>query len=434
MKDDLFHFLKLHYRPDVPVLLGLSGGPDSLALLYLLLEYRKTAPLQLGIAHVDHAWRPESGEEARQIEELAQQLGLAFHAIRLDPAKLKGNLEAASREERLKFFRALCQEHGYQAVLLGHQADDHAETVLKRVLEGSSLPYLSGLQPVSEVQGVVLWRPLLGIRKKEIIQWLKERKLVPFDDATNRDPRFLRGRFRTEIIPYLAKEFGKEVAGSLGRLGMEALELKEYLESKLEPHFIQGPFGSYFARESLSLFEAKFMLRRLCEQEDCFFTHHLIDSAAQFLLANEANKFFNMGERALVMDRHRAFLLRQPLPALPPLQLLHEGKQYYGMWEVEVTPFKETKILTGWEHVWKGELRIALPPGSYSLGPPQLQASYPGSSPLTKWWTDAKVPAFLRYAAPLVWEGNLIRHEFLTGKQHLREREPTFLLMLKNCS
>src|SRR5579862_4351474 len=121
----LSEFLAKHWDGVSPLLLGYSGGPDSKALLYALLEAGCRSSLHL--AHVDHGWRSESGEEAAELEKEARGLGLPFHMTRLN---LAANKEAASREARLKFFQALFAKIPFQALLLAHQAGDAAETAL----------------------------------------------------------------------------------------------------------------------------------------------------------------------------------------------------------------------------------------------------------------------------------------------------------------
>src|SRR5262245_21228397 len=132
LETELFTFLKRHLDASRPVLLAFSGGPDSLALLHLLLDYRQQHPLTLHLAHVDHGWRSGSAAEAAKLKLQAEALGLPFHSCRLSDEDRQGNLEAAGREARLRFFRQLSSQFDCQAVILGHQADDVAETCLKR--------------------------------------------------------------------------------------------------------------------------------------------------------------------------------------------------------------------------------------------------------------------------------------------------------------
>jgi len=420
----IFDFFEKHcdFNKNKPILLGLSGGPDSLALLYLLLQYKNCRHLDLGLAHVDHGWRVESGEEALQLERLAQELKLPFYLKKLCPQDLKGNLEAASREERHKFFRTLCQDHDYQAVVLGHHADDQAETVLKRLLEGSSLPYLSGLQKVTQIQELKIWRPLLEVRKEEILLWLKKQSLEAFEDCTNLDPRFLRGKFRTSILPGLSKEFGKEIAPSLCRIGSEALELKGYLDQVLAPYlsFIEkGKFGTLLDLSQscpTSPFEIKHLVRRFCELENFSLSCSFLEIACDLILSGKANRQLIMGENKIYIDRKRLFIVGRDSEVLPAGLPLEYGIFWYGNWRVTVREAGHGGIPSDWREVLKGQARVVLPLKNYILGPVCLQEAYPRTSTVDKWWTDSKVPAFLRQRIPVLWEGPVIQHEFLTGK------------------
>lgn len=216
-------FLKTYWDGKAPLLLGYSGGPDSKALLYIL----KGLPIH--VAHVDHGWRQTSGAEAEELKREVEGLGFPFHMTRLEGCKK----EEEAREARLEFFRKLCEQVPFQALLLAHQADDWAETALKRVLEGSHLPFLGGMDPVSHIKGLCIWRPLLKIPKQGLEKYLDQKGLIPLRDPTNTDPKYLRSRMRVDMIPYLSRSLGKEVAGNLTLLAERASELKEYLDRKV---------------------------------------------------------------------------------------------------------------------------------------------------------------------------------------------------------
>ena len=151
MNDLFLKFLNSRCDWSRPVLIGLSGGPDSMALLHLLRECAQKKDLRIGVAHVNHCWRAESSYEAAQLEELVKNLGYSFHLKVLNPSELTGNLEDACRRERLAFFNELTHAYGYQAVILGHHRDDQAETVLKRFLEGASLVNLKGMEEIKRL-------------------------------------------------------------------------------------------------------------------------------------------------------------------------------------------------------------------------------------------------------------------------------------------
>jgi tRNA(Ile)-lysidine synthetase-like protein len=219
-------FFASQWDEQSPLLLGYSGGPDSKALLYALLE----SGALFHVAHVDHGWREESAMEAKLISEEMERLGIPFYQTRL--TRVAG--EAEAREDRLAFFRSLFQKHPFQALLLAHHGDDLAETTLKRVFEGSHLPFLGGMQQSSILDGMPIFRPLLTVSKKDVLDFLEKRNLVPFIDPTNEDPSYLRARLRQEVFPFLEKSFGKKVKENLQYLSERSYELQNYLDQKTQ--------------------------------------------------------------------------------------------------------------------------------------------------------------------------------------------------------
>lgn len=424
MEQILTSFLLKYCDPNRPVLLALSGGPDSLALYYLLLRFREKYPLKLGIAHVDHGWRGESAEEARIIQEEVLSKGFPFHLKRLSVNKTAPNLEALGREKRLEFFKELSSKYDYQAVLVAHHADDQSETVLKRVLEGTSLPFLGGLKEVAKIKGLILWRPLLSISKKEIGKWLQKYPWRGFLDQTNFDSKFLRGRFRSKILPSLSQEFGKEVGTSLERLGRESLELQEYLDKILESHFKQierSLGGLYLDLSDLcpnEPLELKYLIRKFCAAEELFLPRSLLETSAQLVREKLANKQIQVGKKILFLDRGRLFI-PHPIAEWPlERERLLPGSCQIGSWKVHISKVDKGEELfkIGWKRVWEGSFEVFLPEGNYEWGKAKLREFYPGNSPLSKCWTDAKVPAFLRKWVPVIWKNEKIFFEFVSGK------------------
>jgi tRNA(Ile)-lysidine synthase len=247
-------FLNVHWDQKRPLLLGYSGGPDSKALLYALIE----CGVKPHIAHVDHGWREESREEADCLKKEAEHLNCPFFTIRLNIEKT----EDAARKARLTFFSSLMDN--YAALLLAHQADDLAETVLKRILEGAHLPHLGGMEPVSEQNGMKIWRPLLNVRRSEILQFLNDRSLTPLIDSSNFDPAYLRARMRSEIFPFLNQAFGKETTENLTLLSERAYELKQYLDRQVASAPIyQGPWGTLVDLSGLETIEQRHLLQKI---------------------------------------------------------------------------------------------------------------------------------------------------------------------------
>ena len=190
-----------------PIVVGVSGGPDSLCLLDILhrLEY------SIIVAHLDHNLRPESGEDARYVQSIATNMGIAVVVQKHDVAAFAQNeklsIEEAARVARYGFLFALAREHSAAAVAVAHSADDQAETVLMHLLRGSGLAGLRGMayriiHPDWD-DNIPLIRPLLGNWREEIEAYCDDRQLQPVIDASNQDTVYYRNRLRHELIPYL---------------------------------------------------------------------------------------------------------------------------------------------------------------------------------------------------------------------------------------
>jgi tRNA(Ile)-lysidine synthase len=196
-----------------PVLiLAVSGGPDSTALMVLAARWRAECenPPKLIAATVDHGLRPESKREAKAVGRLARNLGIEHRTLRWTGRKPKTGLQEAGRLARYRLLAEAARKAGARHVLTAHTLDDQAETVLMRMARGSGVGGLAGMGylasvPAKERTGVMLVRPLLGVPKSRLIATLKAAGITYADDPTNRDPRFTRSRIR-ERMPSLARE------------------------------------------------------------------------------------------------------------------------------------------------------------------------------------------------------------------------------------
>jgi tRNA(Ile)-lysidine synthase len=398
--DAVKKFLKEHWDQKSPLLLGYSGGNDSKALLYSLLEYGILPHL----AHVDHGWREESLQEALHLSQEAERLGLPFHTIRLLPDRR----EVAAREKRLEFFASLQKKIPFQALLLAHHADDEAETTLKRVLEGAHLAHLGGMKPVFAMKELILWRPLLEVNRKEISTYLENKKLESIQDATNFDPAYLRARMRTQIFPHLSALFGKEVAGNLSLLGKRAHELNDYLNRRTNEAFqlvMRGPWGLCLPPCILEPIELRHLLQRM----GIFCHRSLLDDLVKALLERQPNR--KVGS-IMVADRGWFFCLSQPQPRFLEPVSVKEGVFYSGDWRIEiVSSGNDVQSASDWRHVWLGTFSLSVPEGMYQIAlPPNLGA-------FRKMLNEKKVPAFLRPHLPAIYQEGKWAGDFLSGQK-----------------
>ena len=312
----LRNFLRSKFLPGKPVLLGYSGGPDSKALLYLLLECRRFFPLEVHLAHVDHGWREESRLEALAIAEEAQALGLSIHLQRIDnQCVAKNNLEEQGRNFRHQFFVQLYEQLGCQALILGHHADDQAEVVLKRVCEGASLFSMGGLASDSTLLGMRIWRPLLHVPKKKVLEWLTQHRLPYFQDPTNKSTRFLRGRMREEMIPELEACFGKQIASNLCLLGEESREVREYFTELNQPILETIEEGRLDLNPFLPLasLQLKYLLKEWMRREQVTFSREVLAAAVEAAQQQLSQKTFLSGQGRLFVDKgiiffHKCFV------------------------------------------------------------------------------------------------------------------------------
>jgi tRNA(Ile)-lysidine synthase len=206
------------------LLVGVSGGGDSVALLYILRALAARFQFRLAIAHLDHGLRGEAARrDALFVAQLGARLRLPVHRQAVDIRRVaregKLSLEEAGRLERLRFFQALAAAEGFTGVALGHHADDNAELVLMRMLRGSGGMGLAGMAPQRPLvnEGPLLIRPLIERRRREIRAFLQRAGLVHTDDASNRDPRFLRNRIRHHLVPILKADYQPAVVDLLLR-------------------------------------------------------------------------------------------------------------------------------------------------------------------------------------------------------------------------
>ena len=199
------------------VVLAVSGGPDSVALMWLAARWRRglaRGPRLVAVT-VDHGLRAESAREARDVKRLAQSLEVPHRTMRWVGEKPKTGLPAAAREARYKLLAQAARTCGATHILTAHTRDDQAETLLMRMLRGSGIAGLAAMARQSEREGVLLVRPFLQVSKAQLVATLKKAKIGFAEDPTNRDVNFTRPRLRA-LMPTLAAEGGD--ARNLARL------------------------------------------------------------------------------------------------------------------------------------------------------------------------------------------------------------------------
>ena len=249
---------------DVPALiLGVSGGPDSTALMWLAARWRDglARPPKLIAVTVDHGLRPESAREALAVKRLAKKLKVEHRTLRWTGDKPKTGIQEAARNARYRLLSQAAREAGARHLLTAHTLDDQAETILFRLARGSGVSGLAGMSrsdevPVPEGHGVLLIRPLLEVPKVRLIATLEAAKIAYAVDPSNSDPRFARPRLRA-LLPLLARE--GLTAERLGRLARRVERVEDTLLKVLNQAQIALCPGPWPEGEPISVDPAAFL-------------------------------------------------------------------------------------------------------------------------------------------------------------------------------
>ncbi len=239
MRDRIYEKVKKYIavhgmiRPGDYVAAGVSGGVDSVCMLYLLTRLQKEIPFRLMVVHVNHGIRKEAGEDAAFVEELCRKWEVPFFLEKVDMQsyardhKLSG--EEAGRFLRYQAFEQVLSEEGIKGkgkIAVAHNADDRAETMLFHMFRGSGLKGLGSIRPVREA----VIRPLLCLERGEIEAYLKKEKLAWREDVTNRGDVYSRNRIRHHIIPYAKEEICSGAVSHMGELADILAETEDYLD------------------------------------------------------------------------------------------------------------------------------------------------------------------------------------------------------------
>jgi tRNA(Ile)-lysidine synthase len=217
------------------VLIGISGGPDSVTLLNVLLSFKRKYNLSFFIAHLDHMLRgKESDEDVNFVKNITRELGLPCEVKSCNLTKIARKehltLEEAAREYRYKFYSETAKKFKANKIALGHNADDQVETVLMRFLRGSGLEGLMGIPPV---RGKII-RPLIECSREEIEEYCKENKIDYRVDSSNKEVVYFRNKIRLELLPLLSKGYNKNIKDITLRLRNIVSEVSAYLNQETE--------------------------------------------------------------------------------------------------------------------------------------------------------------------------------------------------------
>jgi tRNA(Ile)-lysidine synthase len=410
------------FAPGDRVLVAVSGGPDSVALLHLLARLRPELELDLGVAHYDHGLRgAESRGDADFVAELAQDLGLACHrgqgAVRDAARRDRVSLQMAARKLRLEFFWETRRVHGYARLALGHTADDQVELFWLRLLRGAGLEGLKGMWPAAP-GGLV--RPLLAVGKGVLLAWLAAESLPYRVDASNLSRAYLRNRVRLDLLPHLTREYNPRLAQAIWRtqtlladderlLARDTAAAWDRVARELAPDCFALDLDRFFTLEpGLTRRVLRWGVARL--SPEAALTAAQVESILALAASDRSGGILNLGEEVRAARAgaalHLMTALPEPFPGAtdlpgPPAEV--ESPPGWR-WRLSRRACRPDDPRPTRETAWLDPERAASPLAARAWRPGDRfwPLGAPGPRKLQDFLTDAKIPRWLRPHLPLL--------------------------------
>ncbi len=226
--NSVLNYLKSLLSDGDIIVVAISGGPDSMCLLDLLLKVRLHKDIKIVVANVNHKLRSESDEECEFVEEYAKKNNLDYQYMEIKEYN-HDNIENAARVKRYEFFNSLINKYQAKYLMTAHHGDDLMETILMRMVRGSSLKGYSGFKKVSDMGSYKIVRPLIELTKDDIVSYMDKHNLKYFIDKTNYTLDYTRNRYRIEVLPFFKKE-QKDVHLKFLKFSEELIEASNFLD------------------------------------------------------------------------------------------------------------------------------------------------------------------------------------------------------------
>ncbi|MGO9579588.1 MAG: tRNA lysidine(34) synthetase TilS [Desulfobaccales bacterium] len=410
------------FRPGDRVLAAVSGGPDSVALLHLLVRLAPELGLDLGVAHYDHGLRGEDSRgDAAFVADLARHLELPCHLgtgeVRAAARRGKVSLQMAARKLRLQFLRETRRGQGYAKLALGHTADDQVELFWLRLLRGAGLEGLKGMWPATP-EGLV--RPLLAVGKAVLLAWL-EREALPYRlDASNLSRAYLRNRVRLDLLPHLTQGYNPRLAQTIWRTQTLLQEDERFLARDTEAAW--GRVAERLAADCCALdLDRFFRLEKALQRRvlrlgaagvgtEVSLTAAQVESLLALAGSERSGGLISLGENVQVARAGAVLHIMKALPE-PPREATRlpdgpgEVESAAGWrWQLSRRAWRPGEPWPPPETAWLDAARVSPPLEARAWRPgdrfwPQ---GAPGPKKLQDFLVDAKIPRWLRSHIPLV--------------------------------
>ena len=220
------------------IVIGVSGGPDSITLLNILNKFKEKLNIKIYVAHINHMIRAESDEETEYVKEFCNRLDVEFFCKKIDAQeeakKLKIGTEEAGRNIRYAFFEEVAKRVEANKIATAHNSNDNAETVLMNIMRGTSISGLAGIEKIRDGKYI---RPLIRCSRNAIEEYCKQNNLQPKFDKSNLENIYTRNKIRNLLIPYIQKEFNPNIIDTINRLSDIAISEEQFINKIVENEY-----------------------------------------------------------------------------------------------------------------------------------------------------------------------------------------------------
>jgi len=222
-------------QPNDKIILGVSGGPDSISMLKILNEIKDDFKIEIYVAHINHMIREEADEDEKYVQNYCEKNNIQCFVKRIDVQQFANNnkigTEEAGRNIRYDFFEEVLQKVGANKIAVAHNKNDKIETIIMNLFRGSGISGLKGIEPIRDDKYI---RPLIECERQEIEQYCEQEQLEPRIDKTNFENEYTRNKIRNIVIPYIQKEFNPNIIETMDRLSQVATDESNYIESQTQ--------------------------------------------------------------------------------------------------------------------------------------------------------------------------------------------------------
>lgn len=284
--------LDLHYGETVVV--AVSGGPDSMALLHILTRIKQAIDINIVCAHVNHNVRKESDSELLFVEKFCMQHSVIFESMKIEDYG-DDNFHNEARTKRYNYFQSIVEKYNARYLFTAHHGDDLIETILMRIVRGSTLKGYSGFAEYVKMPNYIVVRPLIRVTKDEIIKYDKQHKINYVLDSSNQKDVYTRNRFRKYIVPAFKKE-DPNVHSKFYKFSRTLLEYNDYIDKqvskKIKKIYIQGMLDITLFLKEDHIIQNKiiyYILEHIYQDDLILITDHHVDLIYNMITSKKAN-------------------------------------------------------------------------------------------------------------------------------------------------